>query len=100
MAVGSRSRRSPRRGGGGGAKLGGAIFVILLLAGLVAFYQIPVSPTVHGFVATLQYRSEQVSIWANDVVKNIGSFKFDPHAPGTGSPAPSSVPTPKSTSGK
>lgn len=89
MAQGSRSRRTPRRSGGGS----GIVFGIVLLGALFAFFQIPVNPSVHGTIDTLQARSAQVEAWAKSVAD--GSFKFSlapaPAPAGGGSTAPASA---------
>lgn len=80
MANGSRSRKTK---GGSGGGIAGFIFAILLAGALVAFFNIPVNPSVKGIWNTLKERSNQVEVWA----KNIGQGNFNftiPEAPAPG----------------
>lgn len=70
MAQSSRSRKKPRKSGGGFA---GIVFALLLAGALVAFFNIPVNPTIKGLWNTLEARSQQVETWA----KNISEGSFD-----------------------
>jgi len=79
MATGSRSRKAPRRSGGG--KFGGFVFALLLIGAIFAFYQIPVKPTITGFIETLQARSETVGQWARDWADGLLNWNPSPTPP-------------------
>lgn len=75
----NRSRKT-RGGRGASSGLGKWTFMVLLLAGIFAFYQVPHNPTVSGMWNILVAKSETVEKWVQGVVSGEGFVL--PGAPG------------------